>query len=151
MKMHILYVLAGLILLGCTDETNSPVLPEYKDTALIAQIILVENNDGLIGGIYEQGFNTYHQQTLQVLSDIFGVPVAEMQNMPLNDIIEKYGEEWQINSIKEAGLAYYDTIITCRNNYCTESNFKTILQDLTRNGYIIDLVFCLHEIGRAHV
>lgn len=144
MKRQILIALTALWLCACSEETGNPVLPAYRDNAKTALVILVENNDGLIGGIYETAFNNYHNETLKIFSELFDVPFDTIEKMTLNDIIENYGEDWQINSIREAGKDYYDTIIAYRNEQCTEMNFKNTLLSLSEQDYVIDMVFCLH-------
>ncbi len=133
-----------IFLSACSDDSSSPSLPDYTSTGKTALVILVENNDGVIDGIYSLGYNNYRTETLDIFSELFNIPVEAMDTMSLNQIIETYGEDWQIRSIAEAGKAYYDTIIGYRNEKCSEEMLKSTLNNLSKDSYTIDMVFCLH-------
>jgi hypothetical protein len=64
--------------------------------------------------------------------------------MSLNQIIENYGEPWQISQIKNYAGSHYDTIVTLRNEDATENNLKSYLEKFAASNLTIDIVFCLH-------
>ena len=133
-----------LIITGCTEDSSPVASNKYTDEGKSALIIIVENNDGLLNSDSELYFQMYKFEMLSIFTEIFKVPIAKMIGMNLNQIIENFGETWQINHIKESAVQYYDTIITMRNETATLENFNNYLTSFSNSGYTIDLVFCLH-------
>ncbi|MFP4370542.1 MAG: hypothetical protein ACLFR2_13270 [Candidatus Kapaibacterium sp.] len=142
-RMAVSFVIAFLI--AACSETNGPLSPQYTSEGKKALVIVVENNDGLLFSQAEFFFQTqYKKELLQIFSDMFEVSEYEMQNMSLNEIIELHGEEWQLNSINNAGTGYYDKIIQLSDANAKRGILLNELTALAKDEYCIDMVFCLH-------
>ncbi len=136
-------IIFSLLAFACS-ENSSPVRNEYSDTGKSALLIFVENNDGLINSEFEFAFQFYKEPLLEIFAELYGIPKTDMQGMNLNDIIETYGEVWQINHIKKFAEGHYDTILAFRNESATYRNMIAQLTNLNAESYTIDMVFCLH-------
>lgn len=143
-KMKFLCIVLPIvfILFSCSENSNEPakINNQYNENA--ALVILVENNDGLLWEASE--YEEYIDLFKPVFSDIFSIPIKSMDGMDLNEIIEVYGEEWQINAITKAGEDYYGTIVSLSDDALTENNLLKKLKQLSEEGKTIDMVFCLH-------
>jgi hypothetical protein len=138
-------VLFALILFAfsCSEKDN-PVTNNYSSTGKSALLVFVENNDGLINSDSEIAFQFNKPQMLEIFSDLYGINVSQMDGMNLNDIIENFGEDWQINHIKDFAIGHYDTILTFKNNSASLKNLYENLNYFNDNQFNIDMVFCLH-------
>jgi hypothetical protein len=137
---YISYIFLVVILFSCTENSNVPEKEKLKPALIIA----VENSDGLLNSEYDSYIQQYNDEFKQIFSDLFGIDNNDIHGKSLNDIIEIYGEEWQINSIVEASQSKYDTIITLTDEEVDFADFVNISKELSESGYFIDLVFCLH-------
>lgn len=143
MQIRLLTIIAfAIFMLSCSDKSNEPITDPQEYFENSSLVILVENNDGLLSenALIEQ----YKDYLLPVLSDVFETPVENMQDMSINEIVEIYGEEWQIETIKKAGEGHYGRIEALSDEQLTKKNFIDLLEELTAEGRTIDLVFCLH-------
>lgn len=141
--IKILALMSLLITAGCSENTN-PITINYEANGKSALLIFVENNDGLINGDSEMEFQLFKPQMLQIFSELYSIEISKMEGMNLNDIIENFGEDWQINHIKNFAVGHYDTILTFRNEEASTKNLYKNLNYFNSNGYNIDAVFCLH-------
>ncbi len=142
MKKLIFAILPLVMLFACSDP-NEPV-DKYISGQPAALLIVVENNDGLEGGMYEYGFQMYKDELLDIFADMFEVDRSQMEGKSLNKIIEEYGEEWQIRAITEAGEGFYDRVVSLTDETATRDGFIDAVLELSDQGFIVDAVFCLH-------
>lgn len=142
-KKAIIIVVISLFAFACS-ENSSPVKNEYSDAGKSALLIFVENNDGIINSDFEFAFQLYKEPLLDIFAEIYGISKSDMNDMHLNDIIETYGETWQINHIKQFAVGHYDTILTFRNESATYRNMIAYLTELNSMSNTVDVVFCLH-------
>lgn len=142
MKKYI-YIIILIFAFSCSDSDN-PVGNQYITDQPVALIVVVENLDGLEGSYLEAGYEIYKEDVIPIFSDMFNVPQDSINDLSLNDIIEIYGEKWQIDEISSYAENYYNEVHTFTDNHATEQNLKDILIQLNSAGYAIDMVFCLH-------
>lgn len=142
MKKYLLMLLF-LLVLSCSDSDN-PLENQYITDKPVALIVVVENLDGLEGSYLEAGYELYKEDAMPIFSDMFDVSIDSIDDLSLNEIIEIYGEKWQIEGICAEAENNYDEIRSLTDNQATEENLKNNLLDLKNNGYAIDMVFCLH-------
>ena len=143
MQIRLLAIFAFVIfMLSCSEKSNEPIIETQEYFENSSLVILVENNDGLLSenALAEQ----YKAYLLPVISNIFEIPVESMQDMSINEIVEVYGEDWQIETITKAGEGHYGRIEALSDEELTKQNFIDLLEELTAEGRTIDLVFCLH-------
>ncbi len=89
-------------------------------------------------------FQIYHGEILTILSDIFKVDKKKMEDMTLSEIVESYGEDWQIAEMKKAVKGHYKEIKVLTDVNCTGKELKATIADFAKKGYHIDIVFSLH-------
>ena len=146
-KIKYIIILTSICLfaVACRENTTNPIDEKaiYQDSGKKALVIIVENKD-LTAFSDENMFRSYKSVILPVISDLFGVPADSMKNLTLAEIVEKYGETWQVNQIAEAGQNYYDKIIKLNDETATTICFLDSLKMLSSYGYTIDVVLNLH-------
>lgn len=64
-----------------------------------ALVVVIENNE-MVGPAVEVGFHLFHSTVLELFAEVFGVSAAEMKDLTPAEIIDVYGEAWQINEIR---------------------------------------------------
>lgn len=144
-KQYLFLVTICLVITSC-QEDNSPTNSNQNmvSEGKPALIMVIDNNDGTNQQIESIAFNSYKAETLSVFSEIFGVPEDSLINKDLNEILDVYGEPWQIREITAAAAAYYKKIIVLTDEKATGSNLLDSLSSLYAEGYTIDVVFSLH-------
>ena len=156
LQNKILYILLittiSQLFFSCMENSTSPVNDKitYLDSGKKALVIAVENKD-LIAFTDENLFNSYKSIILPLLSDVFSVPQDSMKELTLAEIIEKYGEDWQLVQIAAAGMGYYDKIIKLTDETATTTGFIDSLKILNNEGYTIDVVLDLHASNTSLV
>ena len=144
----LIYITILLVLFSCS-ENNNPIV--YNTQGKTALIIVVENNDGLLSSANDAVYQFYRTQLLSIFSELFQISEAELWNKSINEIIETYGEDWQLNEIKKHAIGRYDTIIAFQDETANLSNLKRSLLELSQNMFTIDMVFCLHGSPKVFV
>jgi len=147
MKKYIIF-LFFVILFACSENTGEPVLKTVKDDA--ALIIVVETKF-LLNPFTELAFIWYKDAVLNVLVDIFGVNKSKMENLSLSEIIEIYGEEWQIREMKKTAKRYYKEVIVLTDEEATGNNLMQSIAELAEKGYYIDMIFSLHASSEKEI
>ncbi len=130
-----------LLAASCTKD-DEPA--KYDSTGNPALVIVAENNDGLLTGDLASLFEQYRTQAVQALAQLFEIDAGQMDGMSLNEIIENFGEPWQLKSISNSAENHYRKIIILRNDKATLPVLLDSLKYLSANKYDIDMVFCLH-------
>jgi len=109
-----------------------------------ALVLVMENNNWLGGSTLEAGFQVYKTEVLTIFSELFGVPVEAMQNFSLVEIVDFFGEPWQINEILDIAAAKYENVIFLTDNFARSTTILDTLVFLRDGEYDIDLMFNLH-------
>lgn len=134
-----------LILVSCSKKVLEPVdNEEYSLEGNPAIVLVVENSDIVNSQIEYLAFNSYRAETLKIFSEIFEVSVMDLVNKELTEIIDEYGEPWQINNITKISEEYYEKIIVLNNESARANILIDSLNYLNDLNYTIDLIFCLH-------
>ncbi len=146
-KIKFILILTSIYFLtfSCKENTTNPIDEKtiYQDSGKKALVIIVENKN-LIAFSDENMFRSYKSVILPLLSELFDVPDDSLENLTLAEIIENYGETWQVNQIADAGKNYYDKIIKLNDETATIASFLDSLKKLSSDGYTIDVVLNLH-------
>lgn len=144
-KFIFIFLTICFVVFSCKDNTSNPINEKtlYQDSGKKALVIIVENKD-LIAFSDDNMFKSYKSIILPVLSDLFGVPADSIKNLTLTEIVEKYGEPWQLNQIADASQNYYNKIIKLSDETATTTCFLDSLKMLNSEGYTIDVVLNLH-------
>ena len=150
MKLYELYrllfltAITSFLLFSCRNNSsnpaNTPLL--YQDSGSKALVIVVENKN-LLDMVNEQTYELFKADILPIFSDMFTVPQDSMQNLTLAEIIDKYGEQWQLNQIADSAKGY-DRIVKLNKQTATVQCLLDSLKMLGSEGYTIDMVFNLH-------
>lgn len=145
LKRYFLLITLGLAIVSC-QEDNSPTNSNQNmvNEGIPALIMVIDNNDGANQQIESIAFNSYKAETLSIFSEIFGVPEDSLIDKDLNEILDVYGEPWQIKEITAAAKPYYKKIIVLTDEKATGDDLLESLSSLNDEGYTIDVVFSLH-------
>ena len=119
-------------------------IKHYSTEGNPALVIVSENNNSLGGGLLEIGFESYRDDAQIILADVFGVTSSELDDLSLNQIIDQFGEDWQINEIIKIASASYNKIISLTDDHASGFALLDNLEYLKDGGYDIDLIFNLH-------
>ncbi|MFP4458757.1 MAG: T9SS type A sorting domain-containing protein [Candidatus Zixiibacteriota bacterium] len=133
-KVLILFFL--MLLAVFTLEADSPM----------GIVIMCENGGSLgpDGSMMETVFELNRTRMQNMLAEIFDIESSEMDSMDLTEIVDVYGEEWQMSEMRDRCEGYYERIITLSDEYCTPIGMFDSLAMLRDEGLIVDLVFILH-------
>lgn len=148
MKKFILLLPLLLFLDSCKENSN-PIEYNYNNVGMPALVMVVENSDNADRQLESIAFTSYRYETLDIFSEIFSVPYDSLLNKDLNQILDQYGEPWQINEITKAATPYYQKIVTLTDQTANVNNLIDSLKILSNNGYTIDLLFSLHGSDRT--
>ena len=132
----------SLLLTACMRDKN-PVTngPQDEDKRIL--LLVIENNNSMSSAA-STAFQLFRMSFLNILGDIFNVPASDMNYLDLTEIIDLYGEEWQIDSIKDMAGPFYDSIIALTDSTATFSDFLEQLSLFHHKHYVIDVVMNLH-------
>ncbi|NQT27148.1 hypothetical protein HQ585_17470 [candidate division KSB1 bacterium] len=121
----------------------------YTEDGKPALVIVIENNNSLGGGLIEVGFNLYRTEVINVLAEIFNIAPTDMDSLSLTQIVDKFGEDWQINEIRNIAAKKYNKIISLTDNDATGFALLDTLKYLSKENYNIDLIVNLHGGGQS--
>lgn len=145
MKKLISLFLLLLFASSCEENSTQNIQPKgYISVGKAALVMVVENSDRANQQIEDIAFNSYPSETRQIFSEVFGVPIDSLYNKDLNQILDQYGEPWQLAEIQKVGKDYYQKMIAITDEEATANNLIEKLELLSNEGYNIDLVFSLH-------
>lgn len=146
----ILSLLIFVILCSCSESSSN--LPQKNSIQFTesgdAGLIIVVETKFLQSAYTEIMFQVYKEEVLEILSDMLGVEKSKMENMTLSEIIEEFGEEWQIEEIKKTADKYYKEVVVLTDSSATGNNFLDNIKQLSDKGLYIDVIFSLH--GSEH-
>jgi hypothetical protein len=129
---------------GCgTDEspsqTRTPI--RRQEAALVA---VVENNDSAGS---EALFNANRDVAIAVIARLINVSQSELANLTLTEIVDLYLEDWMIQQLELTARNRYHRFEGLTDGTATAHNCITTIEALTRDGYLVDLIFVLHGNG----
>ena len=124
-----LFIFLICLLIACSDSNTDPIPTiNYTSEGKAALVMVVENSDRANQQLEDIAFSSYPIETRNVFSRVFDVPVDSLYNKDLNQILDQYGEPWQIEQITKAAKSYYDTICVFTDEHATAGN---VLDELT--------------------
>lgn len=147
-KYRTFFVIIALISVGffiysCSENPSNVVNNEdSSDKSAKALVIVVENSD-IVGFSDENLYNTYKYSITPVLSSIFSVPTSNLNSLNLGEMLEKYGEPWEIEQIFNASKGFYNKIIILNNQNATFISLLDSLNSL-KDKFTIDLILNIH-------
>lgn len=135
-------VLIATLFFGCSKE--NPVSPSYTKTGREALLIVVENNNSL-DSLMSFGYSYFHSEIKTILADVFKMNPDDIpDDLSLEEVIDQFGEDWQISELIETAKPFYSKIVTLTDNGATAMAVLDSLTMLCRNGYTVDMIFNLH-------
>lgn len=135
-------VLIATLFFGCSKE--NPVSPSYTMTGREALLIVVENNNSL-DSLMSFGYSYFHSEIKTILADVFKMNPDDIpDDLSLEEVIDQFGEDWQISELIETAKPFYSKIVTLTDNGATAMAVLDSLTMLCRNGYTVDMIFNLH-------
>lgn len=145
MKKLIPILFLSFLVFSCEDNsTQNPESSEYVSEGKAALVMVVENSDRANQQIEDIAFNSYPSETRQIFSEVFEVPIDSLLNKDLNQILDQYGEPWQIAEINKVAQDYYLKTIALTDQNANAEYLIQQLELLSMEEYNIDLVFSLH-------
>jgi hypothetical protein len=144
-KSYLLVIILINFIISCKNNSSNPANNnlQYSDIGNKALVIIVENKD-IIGFSDVNLYNNYKSAFLPIFSKLFSVPENDLKDLTLPEIINSYGEPWQINRINDAANGHYDKIIKLNNETATSKCLIDSLLVLKKSGYTIDLILNMH-------
>lgn len=134
-----------LFITSCEEKsTQNQDRTEYISEGKAALVMVVENSDRANQQIEDIAFNSYPSETRQIFSEVFEVPIDSLLNKDLNQILDQYGEPWQIAEINKVAQDYYLKTIDLTDQHANAEYLIQQLDLLSKEEYNIDLVFSLH-------
>ena len=134
-----------LFITSCEEKsTQNQDRTEYISEGKAALVMVVENSDRANQQIEDIAFNSYPSETRQIFSEVFEVPIDSLLNKDLNQILDQYGEPWQIAEINKVAQDYYLKTIALTDQNANAEYLIQQLELLSKEEYNIDLVFSLH-------
>jgi hypothetical protein len=128
-------------LAGCGKDNPVSV---YKKNGNEALLIVVENND-LLDSMMETGYGLFHAQIKSILADVFEMDKNNIPDtMSLTQIVDQFGEDWQIRKLVSAAQPYFSKIVSLTDAKATSKAVLDSLSEMSRNGFVIDMIFNLH-------
>jgi hypothetical protein len=145
MKKLPILLLILLVIGACTNDggLTAPKF-EYSTEGKAALVIVVENSKNTNRDFQDIAFTSYKAEMISIFSDIFAVPEDSLANKTLDQILEQYGEPWQLESIRKEASDYYTKIISLTDSTANVPNLIDSLKLLNNLGYTVDMVFSLH-------
>ncbi len=150
MENRLIYCLKYLLILliipfinSCSDDTESPVEPNFSTDGTKALLILVENSYLIspdLGAIYP----TIKTTADSVLAQVFEIDKNQLADKSLNEIIETYGEDWQIKQIRSVADKYYDRVIVLTDQTANYNTLLDSLKYLNSNYSAVDMILNAH-------
>lgn len=138
-----LLFLVCILTLACGNDEN-PVKPaeeqvkfSYTTEGNPALVMVIENT---MGSLAELGFQVYPSEIKKILSNMFAIDTTAMTGMSLSQIVDTFGEDWQINQLKTVCAPKYQKIITLTDQTATSQILVDSLTALKNQNYSIDLL-----------
>ncbi len=147
-RLLIFQLFVLLILNSCSDNSNSPVEVKFDESGTKAIVIFVENSY-IISPELNDYYPDYKADIDKLLSNIFNLRIEALQPLQLDEIVETYGEEWQIRQIRSVAENHYDRIVVLTDSTAKYSSFIDSLSTLSKSFSAIDVVLNTHGTNRA--
>jgi len=145
MRKNVFTILTAALIVfffGCSKE--NPVSTPYTKTGREALLIVIENNNSL-DSLMSFGYTYFHSEIKTILADVFKISPDDIpDDLSLEEVIDQFGEDWQINELIETAKPFYSKIVSLTDNGATAIAVLDSLTMLYRNGYTVDMIFNLH-------
>src|SRR5690554_970278 len=127
---------------GCSKE--NPLSPSYTKTGQEALLIVVENNN-LLDPSMETGYTYYQKEMKTIFADVFEIQPDDIPDcLSLDEVIDQFGEDWQIRALTEAAQPFYTKIVALTDEAATGKAVLDSLTTMCTSGYTVDMIFNLH-------
>lgn len=127
---------------GCSKE--NPLSPSYTKTGQEALLIVVENNN-LLDPSMETGYTYYQKEMKTIFADVFEIKPDDIpDSLSLDEVIDQFGEDWQIRALTEAAQPFYTKIVALTDEAATGRAVLDSLTTMCTSGYTVDMIFNLH-------
>jgi len=134
--------LVAALFYGCNKE--NPVSPSNTKTGKEALLIVIENNNS-IDPLMSSGYTYFQTEIKTILADVFQIRPQDIpDNLSLDEVIDQFGEDWQIDELTKTAQPFYSKIISLTDDAATEIAVLDSLTILCRSGYTVDMIFNLH-------
>jgi hypothetical protein len=110
----------------------------------IAFVAVVDNSASFSGSSLESLYNAFPGEMRIFLGGIFSVDPDDLDGMPLDAVVEQYGEPWIISTIEAQADADYDEWTVLNNGTATLDGFLDTVEQYNDNGRSVDVLWCLH-------
>lgn len=140
-------LVSAFALFSCS-ESSQPTVHNYSEVGKKALVIVVENKD-IVGQDDLSAFELYRSTVLPIFAELFGVAQTELEDKSLNEILEVYGEDFEIRSMSAAATGKYDTLVVLTDASATTDSLFNRLQLLQQAGYCIDMMWDMHSNGET--
>ncbi len=135
-------VLVFSVIFGCNNE--NPASPSYTKTGREALLIVVENNNS-IDPLMSSGYTYFHTEIKNILADVFEIRPQDIpDSLTLDEVIDQFGEDWQIDELTKTAQPFYSKIVSLTDNGATAMVVLDSLTMLCKSGYTVDMIFNLH-------
>lgn len=143
-KQFLLYVLFASLALfyACSNSSNNGE-PVFTTSGTKALLVLVENSY-IISPTFGFYYPIYKNEIDLQLAQVFGIDEKLLDTMNLEQIIETYGEDWQIKQIQSAAEPFYNKIVFLTDSTASYSAFIDSMKSLANNYNIVDVVLNTH-------
>ncbi len=118
----------------------------YADASVNnALVLVVDSKGGIANDQLDYLYNHSKTTLLPIMADLFGVEESVLQGLSFNQIVDLYGEPWQIDEIERLARPVYDRVMILNDEAVNFPGFCDSLLWLRDRDYVIDLMFVLHE------
>lgn len=141
-SIYAILVLFTLIFNSCKED-NNPVETKFNETGTKAILIVVENSFNLPADV-SQIYPMIKSSMDSVFSVLFEVPYENLKDKDLVQILDLYGEAWQINQIKAVADSHYNKVVVLTDDLDNYTNFIDTLKYLSDNYSAVDMILNIH-------
>lgn len=131
-----------LVLNSCKEDSN-PVETKFNENGTKAILIVVENSFNLPAEV-SQIYPIIKSSMDSIFSVLFEVPYQELKNKDLVEILDIYGEAWQIKQLKAVADSHYNKVVVLTDESDNYTNFVDTLKYLSANYTAVDMILNIH-------
>ena len=144
LKLFIVFIYSIFMFSSCKENSNEVIESKFNDNGTKAIVILVENSF-IVPAELTYLYPIYKSSIDTLFSELFEVPYDSLANKQnLDDIIEIYGEQWQINQIKTIADKNYNKVIVLTDQTAGYRNFIDSLSYLSSHYDAVDVILNAH-------
>lgn len=143
-KTLLLLAVVQIIALFFFCSTENPLSPPYIRTGQEALLIVVENNN-LLDSSMSTGYTYYQKEMKTIFADVFEIKPDDIpDSLSLDEVIDQFGEDWQIRALTEAAQPFYTKIVVLTDEAATGRAVLDSLTTMCTSGYTVDMILNLH-------